>query len=310
MARSGTAAVYDRLFAIRRDLPAAIWIRRAMAQNRAQDIAGAIDSYREAARLDPDAMQVYLHLGTLYIQQRSFAEADAALRRALELDPGNRYALSMLAHTRQRRCTRDGLAELFAQLRDRLEGEDADTEFAVVPFAALAMPLSSPSDTTRLPPGPSPSRAAGGLPESGFVFCCDPARLIFAPIVKIGEHVARNAVADLFLDSYPYGAHTTANDALLAGLPVLTCTGETMVSRIAGSQLNAIGLPELIAENVEQYEARALERARRPELLRGYRARLAANRSTHPLFDMARYACDFEDAMERLWSDHSGKAPV
>ena len=141
-ARSGTAAVYDRLFAIHRDLPAAILIHRAMAQNRAQDIAAAIDSYREAARLHPDAMQVSLHLGTLCIQQRSFADADAALRRALELDPGNRYALSMLAHARQRRCARDGLAELFAQLRDRLEGEDADTEFAVVPFAALAMPLS------------------------------------------------------------------------------------------------------------------------------------------------------------------------
>ena len=91
---------------------------------------------------------------------------------------------------------------------------------------------------------------------------------------------------------------------------MLTCTGETMVSRIAGSQLKAIGLPELIAENVEQYEARALELARRPELIRGYRARLAANRFTHPLFDMVRYARDFEDAMERLWSDHGGKAPV
>ena len=83
-----------------------------------------------------------------------------------------------------------------------------------------------------------------------------------------------------------------------------------MVSRIAGSQLKAVGLPELITESVEQYEAHALELARRPELLRGYRARLAANRSTYPLFDMARYARDFEDAVERLWSDHCGKAPV
>ncbi len=219
--------------------------------------------------------------------------------------------------------------------------------------------MAFPSDTTRLPAGPPPSRTACGLPESGFVFCCfsnppkilpdvfalwmrllaavpgsvlwllgtsdevmpnlrreaarahiDPARLVFAPRVEVGEHVARNAAADLFLDTYPYGAHTTANDALLAGLPVLTCAGETMVSRIAGSQLEAIGLPELVAENFEQYEARALELARRPELLRSYRARLAANRATHPLFDMARYARDFEDAMERLWSDHAGNAPV
>ena len=115
--------------------------------------------------------------------------------------------------------------------------------------------------------------------------------------------MARNATADLFLDTYPYGAHTTANDALLAGLPVLTCAGETLVSRIAGSQLAAIGLPELITGSFAEYEALALELARRPGLLRSYRERLAANRHTTPLFDMARYARDFEDAMESIWAE-------
>ncbi|HTR58090.1 MAG TPA: tetratricopeptide repeat protein [Casimicrobiaceae bacterium] len=527
-----TVAVYDRLFAVRGDLPAAVWIRRAMAQNQAQDIAGAIESYREAARLAPDDMQVQLHLGTLYIQRRDYGNSELALRRALELDPGNRYALSMLAYARQQRCAWDGLAELFDEIRARLEdGADAETDFPVVPFAALAMPLSAraqlnaaqrwartisrkpppappavhyapgerlrvafatsnlhdhptmhlslefwekidrrrldmylyslrrdddnpfqrrarlafehfadvsqdsvaaisqriredrigilidrngstlnaregifplrpapiqvncigfpgtmgapwydyiftdpytvpehlqrfyserplymphmafPSDTTRLPPGPPPSRVACGLPESGFVFCCfsnprkilpeiftiwmrllaavrgsvlwllnvsddvaanlrreaaqagvDPTRLVFAPVVPIGEHVARNAAADLFLDSFPYGAHTTANDALLAGLPVLTCAGETMVSRIAGSQLNAIGLPELIATSLADYEALALRLATHPEELAALRHRLAVNRASSPLFDMARYARDFEDAMHRIWA--------
>ncbi|HET9751410.1 MAG TPA: tetratricopeptide repeat protein, partial [Myxococcales bacterium] len=88
------SSIYDRMFAIRRDWPVAIWIRRAMAQNAAQNFVGAIESYREAARLQPDDMQVQLHLGTLYVQQRRYAESDAALQRALELDPGNRYALS------------------------------------------------------------------------------------------------------------------------------------------------------------------------------------------------------------------------
>jgi protein O-GlcNAc transferase len=218
---------------------------------------------------------------------------------------------------------------------------------------ALYMPQASfPSDTTRLPAGPAPSRAAVGLPETGFVFCCfnnaykilpevfavwmrllaavpgsvlwlletgaeakanltreaqaagiDPQRLIFAPRVGVSAHVARNAAADLFVDSYPYGAHTTANDALLAGLPVITCAGETLVSRIAGSQLHAIGLPELITTQLSDYEALALKLAREPELLQSYRQRLLANRHTQPLFDMARYARDFEDAMLRAWSD-------
>jgi predicted O-linked N-acetylglucosamine transferase (SPINDLY family) len=132
-------------------------------------------------------------------------------------------------------------------------------------------------------------------------------RLIFAPIVPVGAHVARNAVADLFVDTYPYGAHTTANDALLAGLPVLTRVGETMASRIAGAQLMAIGLPELITHSFAQYEALALQLARAPQRLAAYRARLKANRHTAPLFDMARYARDFEALMLDTWAAHEAR---
>jgi predicted O-linked N-acetylglucosamine transferase (SPINDLY family) len=124
-----TSAVYDRLFAIGRDWPATVWIRRAMAQNRAQDLAGAIESYREAARLAPDDMQVQLHLGTLYVQQRRFGDGEAALQRALELDPGNRYALSMIAHARQQRCDWPGLDNLFTRIHRALEGDDAERSF-------------------------------------------------------------------------------------------------------------------------------------------------------------------------------------
>ena len=146
-------------------------------------------------------------------------------------------------------------------------------------------------------------RAAGGH-EPVVAVGVDPQRLIFASRVSVGEHVARNATADLFLDTYPYGAHTTANDALLAGLPLITRVGETLVSRIAGSQLNAIGLPELITTSFTDYEALALKLATDPTLLKSYRHWLAANRHTYPLFDMARYARDFADAMERIWADH------
>jgi len=132
----------------------------------------------------------------------------------------------------------------------------------------------------------------------------DAQRLIFAPRVAVGAHVARNAAADLFLDTYPYGAHTTANDALLAGLPLLTRAGETLASRIAGSQLAAIGLSELITTSLAEYEALALKLATQPQRLAGLRARLTENRPRMPLFDMDRYARDFETAMEQIWIEH------
>jgi predicted O-linked N-acetylglucosamine transferase (SPINDLY family) len=137
----------------------------------------------------------------------------------------------------------------------------------------------------------------------------DPQRLLFAPHVAVGEHVARMAAADLFLDTYPYAAHTSANDALLAGLPVLTRVGETLASRIAGSQLHAIGLPELVTESFADYEALALELATQPALLKSYRDRLAANRHRHPLFDMHAYARDFEHAMQALWNEYQAPSP-
>jgi predicted O-linked N-acetylglucosamine transferase (SPINDLY family) len=131
-----------------------------------------------------------------------------------------------------------------------------------------------------------------------------PGRLIFADVVSIEEHLARHAAADLFVDTFPYGAHTTTNDALLAGLPVVTCAGETLVSRIAGSQLHAIGLPELVTQSLAEYEALALRLAREPQTLAALRAKLAANRHTHPLFDMARYTRDFEALLLRTWDEH------
>jgi predicted O-linked N-acetylglucosamine transferase (SPINDLY family) len=122
-------------------------------------------------------------------------------------------------------------------------------------------------------------------------------RLVFAAHVRLPEHLARHAHADLFLDTTPHNAGTTANDALLMGVPVLTCTGETMASRAAGSQLHAVGLPELVTESLEAYEARALTLARDTRLLAQLRGRLAAGRRTTPLFDMARFTRNLEAAL-------------
>jgi protein O-GlcNAc transferase len=126
-------------------------------------------------------------------------------------------------------------------------------------------------------------------------------RLVFAPHVPLAEHLARHALADLFVDTFPCTAHTTANDALFAGLPVLTCAGETFASRVCGSQLAAIGLGELVTYDLAAYEARALELARAPGILADYRARLSANRATAPLFDTAAYTRALEAFLRSAW---------
>lgn len=124
----------------------------------------------------------------------------------------------------------------------------------------------------------------------------DPSRLVFAPQVDISEHLARQRHADLFLDTVPFNAVTTAMDALWMGVPLLTCLGKTFVGRGAASALHAIGLPELVTGNLRDYEALALQLAREPERLHAVRAKLAHNRSVAPLFDVDRFRRNIEDA--------------
>lgn len=121
-------------------------------------------------------------------------------------------------------------------------------------------------------------------------------RLIFAPRVSPSDHLARHRLADLFLDTLYYNAHTTASDALWAGLPVITREGQTFASRVASSLLRAVGLPELVTTSLDDYEALALKLARDPALLASIKARLAANRLTTPLFDTKRYTRHLEAA--------------
>jgi len=128
-----------------------------------------------------------------------------------------------------------------------------------------------------------------------------PERIIFAPRVSLSRHLARHAVADLFLDTFPCNAHTTANDALFAGLPLITCAGETFASRVSGSQLVAAGLPELVTYSLEAYETLAAALPEDRARLADYRARLVANRGTHPLFDNASYARALEELFFDAW---------
>lgn len=125
-------------------------------------------------------------------------------------------------------------------------------------------------------------------------------RIVFAPRLPLPEHLARLALADLFLDTLPINAHTTASDALWSGLPVVTCSGHSFASRVAGSLLHAVGLPDLVTECMVDYEALALRLARSPELLQLLKARLASNRMTHSLFDPVRFALDLEKAYVQI----------
>jgi predicted O-linked N-acetylglucosamine transferase (SPINDLY family) len=139
----------------------------------------------------------------------------------------------------------------------------------------------------------------------------DPSRLVFAPRLKSAEHLARHRLADVFLDTLPYNAHTTASDALWVGVPVLTCLGSTFPGRVAASLLHAVGLPELVAYSLDEYEALALRLAQDPALLSSMKSKLAQNRDTCPLFDSKRFARHIEAAYYTMWDRHRrGERPT
>ena len=141
----------------------------------------------------------------------------------------------------------------------------------------------------------------------------DPARLVFAPRATLADHLARHACADLFLDTLPCNAHATASDALWAGLPLLTCIGETFSGRVAASLLKAIDMPELIAPTMAEYEAAAIRLGTAPAALAQLKAKLADNRLKTPLFDTALYTRHLEAAYMAMHERHLARlspAPI
>jgi protein O-GlcNAc transferase len=137
----------------------------------------------------------------------------------------------------------------------------------------------------------------------------DQARLVFASRLPNEEYLAQYRLADLFLDTHPCNAHTTASDALWAGLPVLTQLGGTFAGRVAASLLVAIGFSELITHTRDDYEALAVELARNPARLARLKQRLAENRSTAPLFDTPRFTRHLELAYEAMMERHRAGLP-
>ena len=129
-------------------------------------------------------------------------------------------------------------------------------------------------------------------------------RLVFAGRVPLPEHLTRHRHAGLFLDTLPYNAHTTASDALWAGLPVLTCLGKSFAGRVAASLLHAAGMPELVAADLQEYESRAYQLATDTALLEDTRARLWARRGTCALFDSDAFRQHLEAVYQTMYQEH------
>lgn len=137
----------------------------------------------------------------------------------------------------------------------------------------------------------------------------DATRLVFAPKLPQAEHLARIPLADLFLDTQPYNAHTTASDALWVGLPVLTCKGDIFSSRVAASLLTAAGLTELITENLTDYQELALRLASNRNELAALRQKTASARSTAPFYDCHRFTKNLEALYRRMWEQYEKGEP-
>lgn len=152
--------------------------------------------------------------------------------------------------------------------------------------------------------------ASANLRQAAAIRNVSPNRLVFAKRKTHSEHLARHRHADLFLDTFYYNAHTTASDALWAGLPMITKLGETYASRVGASLLRAVGLPELVVETTEAYEELALDFALNPEKLFRIKQKLEKSRFEAPLFDTPRFTKNLETAYEAVWARHqAGMAP-
>ena len=135
-------------------------------------------------------------------------------------------------------------------------------------------------------------------------------RLVFGPFLPWRDHLIRQRLADLFLDTLLYNGAATTSMALQAGLPVLTCLGNTFASRVGASLLHAVGMPELVAANLEEYQRIAITLAQQPDELRKKREKLLAQRATAPLFDTFRFVRNLERAYLAMWSIYASGRPA
>ena len=138
----------------------------------------------------------------------------------------------------------------------------------------------------------------------------DSKRIIFAKRMKMSDHLARHKVADLFIDTLPYNAHTTASDGLWVGVPFLTLAGDSFASRVGASMLNALGLPELITYSENEYKNKAIELATNPILLKTIKEKLEKNKISKPLFDAKLFTKNVESAYKKIYKRYNSNMPT
>jgi len=151
--------------------------------------------------------------------------------------------------------------------------------------------------------------ASGNLVNVAFLRVVTEDKLVFAKRMNLAEHLARLRLADLFIDTLPYNAHTTASDALWVGLPVITQVGNTFAGRVAASLLNAVGLPELVVSTDDEYEDLAVGLASDPRRLEQIRQKLSRNRSTTALFDTPLVTQHIEAGYLEMYRRHGSGLP-
>jgi predicted O-linked N-acetylglucosamine transferase (SPINDLY family) len=277
----------------------------------------AIAELERAVALEPGNAEFLKSLGNAQKAAGKLDDAIASYRRSLDITPDYLPSLYNLAVTLRETGNAGEAEQRFRRLRE-LEPNDVDTLFHLGGLLAVHSQFVESAavyrDALRLMPdnpylwlalGRVTQGMPGQLEES--VRCLQKAIELYPDLADahyrlgLARHLGRLRAADLFLDTFPYNAHTTTSDALWVGLPVLTCTGDTFASRVAGSLLSAAGMTELITSSLEAYEACALRLARNTPALIALREKLSRGRDTAPLFDTPLFARHLEAAYLRMW---------
>jgi tetratricopeptide (TPR) repeat protein len=253
----------------------------ALAYHQRGELVRAQELYRGLLQRFPDSFDALHLLGVATVDLGAAGTGIEFIRRAIALDPTQANARCSLA---QALLASGDRAAALAALDDATA---VQPEFAA-PNAILWLREGSPA-------------MQGNLAREATSRGVDPARLVHAPrVVGVQEHQARFALADLFLDTTPYNAHTTASEALAAAVPVITQPGRSFASRVATSLLHAVGLGHLSVADAPRYERLAIDLARSPADLAALKAHLRRVRSSAPLFDAQRFCRHLEDAFTEV----------
>jgi predicted O-linked N-acetylglucosamine transferase (SPINDLY family) len=317
--RQRVAAAFDRFIDVRNlsDIDVAM-LARSLEVDIAVDLGGFTQDCRAgifAARAAPVQLGYLGYLGTMGAQYMDYLLADEVI-----IPPGSRtYYAEKIAYlpsyqandTRRRTPDREFSREGLGLPPEGFVFCCFNNNFKITPARFDAwMRIMKRVEGSVLFLYADNEHAAANLRMEAVLRGVPAERLVFGGRLPAPMYMARYRVADLFLDTFPYNAGTTASDALWAGVPVLTQTGEAFASRMAASLLNAIDLPELVTSNEEKYEELAVALATQPSRLADIKRRLARNRLTTALFDMARFTRSLEAAYAAMYERyHADLAP-